>query len=141
MNVSVITAIVVMTIYLGMISGQRLAPELESARSQGLRRRCLANRDHIACKEYYKKGCIDADGPACQEYSGELKADCGSVPSSGASGQQIATYLSCMRSVQCWQDRSIAIQASEKDCKDNLKSEQCILSKARLARFVEASVR
>lgn len=101
------------------------------------RDKCLTDKDHDACKKYYRTGCINKDAEACTNYSKELMIDCGTEPGRDTPPPQVSAYLECARKAQCWQDRAIGIAQMNEACKPNPEADQCKEAKQRFT-FISA---
>lgn len=89
------------------------------------RDKCLTDKDHDACKKYYRSACLNKDAEACKSYAKELIVDCGSQPDANTPPEKNHEYLVCARKAQCWADRSISIMQWNETCKSNPDSQQC----------------
>jgi hypothetical protein len=94
---------------------------------------CLTDKDHTACKRFYRAGCLNKDPDACNSYAKELAADCGAPPGPGAKLEQFQNFLACGRKTQCWQDRSIALAQMKDVCSADPNSSACKVTKDRVA--------
>jgi hypothetical protein len=97
------------------------------------RDKCQTDKDHDACKKYYRAGCLNKDASACENYAKELKIDCGPEPGRDTPPPQISAYLACARKAQCWQDRVIGIMQINDVCKADPEAAQCKEAKERFA--------
>lgn len=96
------------------------------------RDKCVTDKDHDACKKYYRAGCISKDVEACKGYSKELMTDCGPQPDANTPPAKNHQYLECARKAQCWDNRAASIMQWNEVCKPNPDSPQCKESADRL---------
>ena len=99
------------------------------------RDKCQTDKDHEACKKYYRSSCLAKNAEACKSYAKELKIDCGPEPDANTPPEKNHEYLQCARKAQCWGDRSISIMQWNEMCKSNPESPDC---KAFVDRFITA---
>jgi hypothetical protein len=91
--------------------------------------KCLTDKDHDACKKYYRLQCINKNADACTSYGKELTKDCGATPGPQTPPPQVSAYLACARIAQCWQNRSIGITVMNQACNADPNSPQCKASR------------
>ena len=89
------------------------------------RDKCETDKDHTACKKYYRANCLAKDPEACKSYAKELMIDCGEQPKPDASGETVHQYLQCARKSQCWHDRSYSIMQLNEVCKADPEGVTC----------------
>jgi hypothetical protein len=110
--------------------GQTNQPQPKSDKDK-----CLTDKDHDACRRYYRGACIAKDGEACKSYAKELKASCGPEPGPQTPPAKLSEYLGCARKAQCWENRSIGLLQMNEVCKADANSAACTEMKNRFAQF------
>jgi len=131
---------VALTALTGISSAQSQSPQTSTTTAPKTdKEKCLDDKDHMVCKKYYRAGCIGKDSDACDSYAKELILDCPKPDGETDPvkfAQKNGAILACLRKVQCWSDRAVALKQIGEACKDP-NGPQCAEAKAQFG-FVTA---